>query len=115
MSEAEAPTTTRTDAGQAAPAGPSGAPELREVQAPPHLATGDHGPHPSDAEYIRIAIILAVVTGVEVALYYLKLQRTASNSLLLVFAAVKGTLVALYFMHLKFDNRLLRRVFLGGF
>ena len=56
-----------------------------------------------------------MVTAVEVALYYLKLQRTASNSLLLVFALVKGSFVALYFMHLKFDNRLLRRLFLGGF
>jgi len=55
------------------------------------------------------------VTAAEVTLYYLKLQRTASNSLLLVFAAVKGAMVALYFMHLKFDNRILRRLFLSGF
>jgi cytochrome c oxidase subunit 4 len=116
MSDAEVGATTRTDPDVPAAADvPPSSPALSEVHAAPHLASGEQGPHPNDAQYIRIAVILAVVTAVEVALYYLKLQRTATNSLLLVFAAVKGSLVALYFMHLKFDNRLLRRLFLGGF
>ena len=113
MSDAESSTTT-TDPGGGATTATQG-PGLHQVQPPPHLAEDEHGPHPTDAQYIRIAVFLAVVTAVEVALYYLKLQRTASNSLLLVFALVKGSFVALYFMHLKFDNRLLRRLFLGGF
>jgi cytochrome c oxidase subunit 4 len=113
MSDAESSTTTTDPGGGAATATPE--PGLHQVQPPPHLAEDEHGPHPTDAQYIRIAVFLAVVTAVEVALYYLKLQRTASNSLLLVFALVKGSFVALYFMHLKFDNRLLRRLFLGGF
>ena len=124
MTEAEATTTSGNDPGGTASLSPSGAaapsetPGERgphEVQAAPQLASAQHGPHPNDAQYIRIAIILAVVTAAEVTLYYLKLQRTASNSLLLVFAAVKGTLVALYFMHLRFDSRVLRRLFLAGF
>ncbi|TML39354.1 MAG: hypothetical protein E6G27_11125 [Actinobacteria bacterium] len=113
MSDAESSTTTTDPGSGAATATPE--PGLHQVQPPPHLAEDEHGPHPTDAQYIRIAVFLAVVTAVEVALYYLKLQRTASNSLLLVFALVKGSFVALYFMHLKFDNRLLRRLFLGGF
>ena len=113
MSDAELSTTTTDPGSGAATATPE--PGLHQVQPPPHLAEDEHGPHPTDAQYIRIAVFLAVVTAVEVALYYLKLQRTASNSLLLVFALVKGSFVALYFMHLKFDNRLLRRLFLGGF
>jgi len=115
MSDVESSTTTTDPGGVTAPAPATEGPGLHQVQPPPHLAEDEHGPHPTDAQYIRIAVFLAVVTAVEVALYYLKLQRTASNSLLLVFALVKGSFVALYFMHLKFDNRLLRRLFLAGF
>jgi len=115
MSEAESSTTTGDHPAQPAPPETPHTSGLHEVHAPPHLAEDEHGPHPTDAQYVRIAVILALVTAEEVALYYLKLQRTASNSLLLVFALVKGSLVVLYFMHLKFDSRLLRRLFLAGF
>lgn len=83
----------------------------------PHPEGGEHGDHPSDAVYIRIAIILAVVTAVEVALYYIKPKGKGvdvSNGVLLVLAALKFGIVALYFMHLRFDNRLLRRLFITG-
>ena len=83
----------------------------------PHAEGGEHGPHPTDATYIRIAIILAVVTAVEVGLYYIKPKGSGvdvTNSFLLVLAALKFAIVALYFMHLRFDNRILRRLFIVG-
>ncbi len=75
----------------------------------------EHGAHPTDAQYVRIALILAVVTGVEVGLYYTKFSRTTTNLALMVLAAIKFVMVAAYFMHLKFDSKLLRRLFITGF
>ena len=77
---------------------------------------GDHGAHPSEAKYIKIALILGAVTAVEVALYYWSFSNeAANNAVLMVLAAVKFVIVAAYFMHLKFDNKILRRLFITGF
>ncbi|MDQ3756886.1 MAG: cytochrome C oxidase subunit IV family protein [Actinomycetota bacterium] len=71
--------------------------------------------HPGEGLYIRIALILAVLTGVEVGLYYTDFGEKVTNGMLLVLAGGKFVLVAAYFMHLKFDSRLLRRLFATGF
>ena len=76
---------------------------------------GEHGAHPTEALYIKVALILAVVTGVEVGLYYTKFSQALTNVALIVLAAVKFIMVAAYFMHLKFDSRILRRLFISGF
>jgi cytochrome c oxidase subunit 4 len=88
------------------------------THAAPHttdLQAGEHGAHPTDTQYMKIAALLAVITGVEVAVYYIK------NSLgdgfapfLLALAAVKFFMVGAFFMHLRFDNRVLRRLFVTG-
>lgn len=70
--------------------------------------------HPGEAVYIRIALVLAVLTAIEVGLYYTPLGDRLTTSVLLGLAACKFILVAGYFMHLKFDNRLLRRLFVMG-
>ena len=76
----------------------------------------DHAGHPTEWQYIKIALILAAITAVEVALYYWSFSNeAANNAVLMVLAAVKFVIVAAYFMHLKFDNRLLRRLFITGF
>lgn len=76
----------------------------------------DHAGHPDEAKYIKIALILAAVTAVEVALFYWSFSNeAANNAVLLVLAAIKFVIVAAYFMHLKFDNKLLRRLFITGF
>jgi caa(3)-type oxidase subunit IV len=76
----------------------------------------DHG-HPSVGQYVEIGVILTVLTAIEVALYYagqagMPSQATIPGILLLT--VMKFVLVVLWFMHLRFDNRLLRRVFVGG-
>lgn len=68
-------------------------------------------PHPGPAEYVRIAVILAVVTMVEVAIYYIEGLRAVLVPSLLVLSALKFALVALWFMHLKFDSRLFSAFF----
>jgi cytochrome c oxidase subunit 4 len=58
--------------------------------------------------------VLALITAVEVVVYYLDLPALAMVVILIGLASVKFSLVAAYFMHLKFDARLLRRVFITG-
>lgn len=79
----------------------------------PQLEAGEHA-HPGGAEYVRIAVILAVLTAVEVALYYLDLNKATLVASLSVLMVGKFSLVALFFMHLKFDNRLFSWLFTGG-
>lgn len=70
--------------------------------------------HPGPRKYVGVAVILAVITAVEVSLYYTALSGLLLVSLLVGLAFVKFGMVAAYFMHLKFDGRLLRRLFATG-
>lgn len=70
--------------------------------------------HPGDGLYVRVAAILAVVTAIEVGLYYTDLSGIALVALLVGLAAIKFGMVVAYFMHLRFDARLLRRLFVTG-
>lgn len=67
--------------------------------------------HPSQATYIKIAAILAVITGVEVLIYYIDALSDFLVPMLLVLSAVKFIMVVGYFMHLKFDSKLLMWTF----
>lgn len=71
--------------------------------------------HPGPMEYVQIGAILAVITAIEVGLYYIDLSQTLLVVALLVFSAAKFTLVVLWFMHLKFDHPLFSTMFVMGF
>ncbi|MGH8972473.1 MAG: cytochrome C oxidase subunit IV family protein [Acidimicrobiia bacterium] len=81
-----------------------------------HELPGPHDAHahPSPLKYVGVAMILAFVTAIEVALYYLDLPNKLLVALLMGLAFFKFAMVAAYFMHLKFDGRLLRRLFVTG-
>jgi cytochrome c oxidase subunit IV len=98
-----------------------------EPEQTPELEAGDpgqaglalvhHAPehsHPSPAKYVGIAIFLAIVTALEVALYYITMPEWLVVVLLLVLATMKFAIVAGFFMHLKFDSPMLRRLFVTG-
>ncbi|MDP9069556.1 MAG: cytochrome C oxidase subunit IV family protein [Actinomycetota bacterium] len=70
--------------------------------------------HPSPRKYVWIAIILAIVTAAEVAIYYIPALESLLVPFLIAFALIKFIMVALYFMHLKFDSKLFRRFFVTG-
>lgn len=70
--------------------------------------------HPGPKEYVTVGLILAVVTIVEVALYYIDIAQGALLGMLLVLSAVKFVLVVLWFMHLQFDSPLFSTLFTGG-
>jgi cytochrome c oxidase subunit 4 len=93
----------------------SQATELNEAEL--HAARRHRGRtvrHPSPREYIRIAIVLGIVTAAEVAVYYLDISRGLLIPLLLGFAALKFTLVVLWYMHLRFDSKTYARFFILG-
>lgn len=76
-------------------------------------ARGHSEPHPSNRTYVFVALVLAVITGVEVMVFYLEALRPIIVPVLLVLSTSKFILVASFFMHLKYDNRVLRGLFAG--
>jgi cytochrome c oxidase subunit 4 len=70
--------------------------------------------HPTPATYVTIAIILAVITLVEVAVVFVEALGALLIPILLVLSATKFAIVAMYFMHLKFDSKLFSGLFVGG-
>ncbi len=80
----------------------------------------DQEHHPSDAQYVKVALFLAVLTGLEVSTYFWedifgkKASTTALVLTLFPMMIIKFGTVILYFMHLKYDNPLFKRVFLFG-
>ena len=76
--------------------------------------------HPTDGMYVKIAIILGVITGAEVGTYFWEdLFGTAPSTTALILTLfpmmiAKFAIVCGYFMHLKFDNKIFRRVFVFG-
>jgi cytochrome c oxidase subunit 4 len=72
-----------------------------------------HGDHPSDMLYVKVALILALLTAIEVATYFFDF-KAAFVPVLVGLMTVKFFVVLFFFMHLKFDSKLFRRVFYAG-
>ena len=73
--------------------------------------------HPSDWQYIKIALILAVLTAIEVFTYFQSVHRMGDAALyvlLTVLMVLKFIYVVAWFMHLKFDSVLFKRIFITG-
>jgi cytochrome c oxidase subunit 4 len=72
--------------------------------------------HPEPRQYVLIAVVLVVITGVEVATSYL--EGDVNSNLLIaalgMMAAVKFFLVVAWYMHLRTDSKIFRRFFLLG-
>lgn len=81
----------------------------------PAAARRRHGAHPGPAEYIQIGAILAMLTAIEVAVYYVDVQRGLFVMILLVLSASKFAFVVMWFMHLRFDSAIFSTLFVGGF
>lgn len=73
-----------------------------------------HHEHPSDWTYIKVALVLGVLTAIEVWLSYAGLADRLTTGALLIFALAKFAIVVAYFMHLKFDHPWFRRLFVTG-
>ncbi len=84
-----------------------------EMEAAPRAAEELHH-HPGPKQYVGVAAVLAIITALEVAIYYVSALRSVLVPFLLAFSAVKFALVVLWFMHLKFDSPIFKRLFLVG-
>jgi cytochrome c oxidase subunit 4 len=54
--------------------------------------------------YVQIAMLLAVITGVEIVAVYLPFAKWLLVTALVVLSAVKFLFVIFYFMHLRWDK-----------
>ena len=80
-----------------------------------NVATQDAAPdHPTDAKYIRVAIVLGIVTALEVATYFVEMPGALLITLLMVMMVFKFFYVAAWFMHLRFDSPMFTKFFVTG-
>ena len=87
--------------------------ERQEAELPAAHA-GGHAGHPSPKEYVRIGVILGVLTGLEVGASYAGVSTGILIPTLFILAIVKFALVVMWFMHLRFDDRRYSRFFVMG-
>src|SRR5687767_7220126 len=79
-----------------------------------HLSGEEHH-HPGWSTYWKVALILTLITVVEVWVYYIP-SFVASRAFvpsLLIMSAVKFVIVVMFYMHLKYDHKLFRALFTG--
>jgi cytochrome c oxidase subunit 4 len=82
----------------------------------PNDPTDDHA-HPTAGTYVKVGVLLTLITVVEVWAYYIP-SFVASHYFipaLLIMSAVKFVTVVMFYMHLKYDHRLFRALFTGPF
>jgi cytochrome c oxidase subunit 4 len=80
-----------------------------------HAHAADHHEHPTWKQYKWVAIILTVITAVEVWVYYTPFKDSPLFvPALLIMSAVKFIIVVLYYMHLKYDHWIFSRIFMGS-
>jgi cytochrome c oxidase subunit IV len=80
-----------------------------------HAAAHGAHAHPTWKQYKWVALILTLITVVEVWVYYIP-SFVASKlfvPFLLIMSAVKFAIVVMFYMHLKYDARLFRALFTG--
>src|SRR6185295_544842 len=80
-----------------------------------HAALGEVHEHPTWKQYKWVALILTVITVVEVWVYYIP-SFVASRLFipaLLIMSAVKFAIVVMFYMNLMYDNKLFRVLFTG--
>jgi cytochrome c oxidase subunit 4 len=83
------------------------------------VATHEHA-HPGPALYLRVALVLFVLTALEVAAFEVshragaplhELLQPILNEVLVVLSAAKFALVAMFYMHLRQDSKIFSGLF----
>ena len=80
-----------------------------------HAAMGIEKEHPTWSTYWKVAVILTLITIVEVWIYYIP-SFVASRVFvpaLLIMSAFKFAVVVMFYMHLRYDHKLFRVLFTG--
>jgi len=86
------------------------------LEPAPGLLPGELRPHPTPFKYVMIAVVLVVITALEVGVSYLDgdIPGGLLVALLLIMAIAKFVLVASWYMHLRTDQPIFRRFFAMG-
>lgn len=80
-----------------------------------HAALGIKHEHPTWSTYWKVAVILTLITVVEVWIYYIP-AFVASRFFvptLLILSVIKFAIVVLFYMHLRYDHKLFKALFTG--
>lgn len=81
----------------------------------PSEADHAHEHHPTWQTYVKIGVILTVITAIEVTAFFVPAwegSRIYVPSMLFL-SSLKFIAVVLFYMHLKYDHRLFRALFTG--
>ena len=95
---------------------PQGDLPYRMSHAAPDLLPGEVRAHPDPWQYVVVAVVLAVITAVEIAVSYTEgdIPDGLIVVLLLAMMVMKFFLVASWFMHLRTDQPVFKRLFIVG-
>ena len=89
---------------------------VAEAHAEAHEGAHDHVHHPGWSTYWKVALILTIITIVEVWVYYTPfVEHRLFVPSLLAMSAAKFIIVVMFYMHLKYDHKLFRALFTGPF
>ena len=77
--------------------------------------SGEVHEHPTWSTYWKVALILTIITAVEVSAYYIPAWENSRIYVpsMLIMSGAKFLIVVLFYMHLKYDHRLFRALFSG--
>ena len=80
-----------------------------------HVHAGEVHEHPTWKQYKWVALILTLITIVEVWVYYIPTFVASKLFIpsLLIMSAAKFAIVVMFYMHLKYDHKLFRALFTG--
>jgi caa(3)-type oxidase subunit IV len=86
------------------------------LEPAPGLLPGEVRPHPTPFKYVMIAVVLVVITAVEIAVSYLEgdIPNSLIIVLLMIMMIVKFAAVASWYMHLRTDKPIFQRFFILG-
>jgi len=73
----------------------------------------EHTDHRPDIYYVKVAAVLAVLTGLETSTYWIDFGPLFMPALLTMMI-IKFVMVVSIFMHLRFDNRIFSMLFYSG-
>ena len=76
---------------------------------------GTEHAHPTWKTYFLVGFILTVITAVEVSAYYIKPWEESRWYVpsMLIMSGAKFIIVVMFYMHLKYDHKLFRSLFVG--